>query len=215
MSRDFPGTNGNYLAIANPTGPLDIAGDITVAAWVRPDTVAAGVRGVVTKEDGVSFQYTLILNGAQLIFRSGTPQANGASSLSANVWAHLAGTRSAAAVRVYLNGTQDGTAAGGAGLDTSINFVIGNRGGGAGIPFDGRIAEVAVWTVALTAAEIAALAKGVSPLRVRPKNLAAYYPLWGVGAAGEPDLSGNGQHPSETGTVGVLDHAPVGPYVLP
>lgn len=44
---------------------------------------------------------------------------------------------------------------------------------------DGRIAEAAIWDVALTAAEVATLAKGYSPLFVRPSSLLAYWPLIG------------------------------------
>ena len=211
MSRDFPGSAGNHLVVTNPVGALDITGDITVAAWIRPDALS-GVQGIVTKENGVSFQYTLVTSGAQIIFRSGTPQANGAGSLTTGAWHHVAGTRDATNVRVYRDGSLDGSAAGGAGLDTSLDFVIGARSA-SGIPFDGRIAEVAVWNAALTAAEIAALAKGLSPQMVRRTRLAAHYPLWGNSSAGEPDLSGNGQHLTEIGTVGVGASPSVGPYV--
>lgn len=43
--------------------------------------------------------------------------------------------------------------------------------------FDGRIAEVGIWNAALTAAEIASLAKGMTCDKVRPQNLVFYAPL--------------------------------------
>ena len=44
-------------------------------------------------------------------------------------------------------------------------------------PMSGAIAEAAFWNVALTDAEVASLAAGVSPLLVRPAGLIAYWPL--------------------------------------
>lgn len=41
----------------------------------------------------------------------------------------------------------------------------------------GLVAEAAIWAVALTDAEVAILAKGYSPLFIRPQSLVAYWPL--------------------------------------
>jgi hypothetical protein len=43
--------------------------------------------------------------------------------------------------------------------------------------FTGDIAEVGIWNVALTAAEIAPLAKGMTCDKIRPQNLVFYAPL--------------------------------------
>jgi hypothetical protein len=42
---------------------------------------------------------------------------------------------------------------------------------------DGRTAEVGIWNAALTAAEIASLAKGMTPDKIRPQSLVFYAPL--------------------------------------
>ena len=42
---------------------------------------------------------------------------------------------------------------------------------------DGKLAEVGIWNVALTAAEIASLAKGMTCDKVRPQSLVFYAPL--------------------------------------
>jgi len=54
---------------------------------------------------------------------------------------------------------------------------------------DGRIGEGAIWNVALTDAEVARLAKGIHPFKVRPANIVAYWPLWGRNSP-EPDCVG-------------------------
>ena len=46
-----------------------------------------------------------------------------------------------------------------------------------GLFFDGLIAEVGIWNAALTAAEVASLAKGMTCDKVRPNALVAYFPL--------------------------------------
>lgn len=43
--------------------------------------------------------------------------------------------------------------------------------------FNGAIADVAFWSVGLTDAEIASLAKGYKPTRIRPQSLVFYAPL--------------------------------------
>ena len=42
---------------------------------------------------------------------------------------------------------------------------------------NGYIAEVGLWNVALTAEEIASLAKGMTPDKIRPQSLVFYAPL--------------------------------------
>lgn len=43
--------------------------------------------------------------------------------------------------------------------------------------FNGNIAEIGIWNAALTAAEVASLAKGMTCDKVRPQNLVFYAPL--------------------------------------
>ena len=71
----------------------------------------------------------------------------------------------------------------------------------------GRIAEAAIWNVALADAEIAALARGIKPNHIRPGNLVLYCPLWGTHGP-EIDLSGNGNDLTLNGT-GRANHSPV------
>lgn len=78
---------------------------------------------------------------------------------------------------------------------------------------EGDIAEVAVWEVNLTQAEIESYHNGMSPLLIRPGKLIFYSPLWGT--TQENDLSGKG---NGTGvlinTPAIASHPPVNPYTL-
>lgn len=62
--------------------------------------------------------------------------------------------------------------------------------------FDGDIAEAAIWNVALSDAEIAMLAKGLSPLRVRPASLVSYVPMNGAASPVIDIVAGAGWAPS-------------------
>jgi hypothetical protein len=98
-----------------------------------------------------------------------------------NTWYHAAGVVAASNLRtVYFNGgagTPDTVSVSPTGVDRTI---IGARFNTTlGLHWNGKIAECAIWNVALGAAEIAALAKGFSPLLIRPTSLVAYWPLIG------------------------------------
>lgn len=223
MARDFPGSGTNVLSIPNPSGPLDITGTtMTMTAWIKPDNVT-GTK-IIAGKVGLSVatvQYFMFLNGNKIFSQWGnTASLNGAGGvtpISAGVWSHVGMTirDNGGLSRVWLNGVSDGSVTQTVLIgDTAANFVIGARSDGATDPFDGSIAEVALWNVELSASQMLALSKGISLHRVQPKFLRAHYPMWGVGAVGEFDRSGFAQTLAEVGTVGVSDHAPVGPYVL-
>ena len=77
-------------------------------------------------------------------------------------------------------------------------FNIGH--GNAGDWFNGRLADIGLWTgVKLTATEAAALAKGARPYQIRTGSLKGYWPLDGLQTT-EPDLSGLLNNGTLTGT---------------
>lgn len=221
MSRDFPGATTDYLSLGD-VAALDITGTaLTLAAWIRPDAVVS--RAIIAKYDNAGTQatkqYMLDLgSGSVIVMRvddgAGEDVAVGTTVLTAGSWYAVAGVKNgtgADALKVYLNGTQEASATSNRTIQNTATGVTIGRYADAGGAFDGRIAEAGVWNVALTAAEIAALAKGVSPLLVHPGNLKGYWPIWGI-ASPEADLSGNANNPTINGSLPVADHAPVGPY---
>ena len=46
-----------------------------------------------------------------------------------------------------------------------------------GAYFNGKIAEVGIWNAALTAQEVASLAKGMTCDKIRPQSLVSYVPI--------------------------------------
>jgi hypothetical protein len=153
---------------------LDIAGAITLAAWVKP--TGTTWDGIVAKSpsDGSSpnhagnYEFRIENGGRRLQFlhqRGGvndTIPYSSTGTVNTGAWSHVAVTLvDGAAVNFYINGALAGTAVHGGsfGALTSSPLYIGNRGDftTSTTPFDGLIDDVRVYNEELTAAQIQAL----------------------------------------------------------
>jgi hypothetical protein len=150
---------------------LDIAGAITLAAWVKP--TGAGWDGIVAKNplDGSgpnhagSFEFRIENGGRRLQFLhqqgfvNDTVGYSSTGTVNSGSWSHVAVTAvDGEAVNFYINGALAGTVAhaGNFGSFTTSPLYIGNRGDFTTLttPFDGSIDDVRVYNEALTAAQI-------------------------------------------------------------
>jgi hypothetical protein len=131
----------------------------------------------------------------------GTGIATSTGTYTANSWHHAAGTFASSTLReIFLNGTGGDTNTTTVSFPTGLDGIrIGIVGGVApGDAFDGDLAEVAVWNVVLTDAEIQALANGASPNYIRRGALVGYWPVWSD-SIGE-DFTASGNTLTNTGT---------------
>jgi len=115
------------------------------------------------------------------------------ASPTANTWNHLCGVFASDTSRtMYLNGGNSGTNTVNDPLIAAPQFTTIGRFGprDAGRYFNGSVALVAIYNVALTAAEVYTLSRGVWPPLVRQANLVAFYPLWGDASLAVLDLEG-------------------------
>ena len=186
MARNFDGTN-DHLDAGNPSA-LNLTGDeVTLVARIRLDTVN-GEKKVFAKwsDAGGDFQYLLTVNSAELclfaINDGSTVTTTGTTTLVVGTWYHVAGVYDGSELRVYLNGIEEGSTANtGNMLSTSAPVRIGAGSGGAGTenPFDGDIGHCAIWDVGLSASEVASLAAGINPLKIRSENRLFYAPING------------------------------------
>lgn len=198
MARDFSGTNqyGNF------TGP-SFGGSHTLMCWVNADSwdVSAddfGVCGLFAakgqwgSDAAGDTRLTIITSAApfsRLHFQVHTSGGDADSvyglaenGVSTGAWHHFIGQydESITRTRIYLDGVAHGdvTSSG-----TYSNRAVGGAVGAypnneGGTEFNGRIAELAIWSRALTEDEIIALSKGYSPKHF-PRGLIFYCPLWG------------------------------------
>ena len=104
-----------------------------------------------------------------------------ATTTSADTWHHAAGVYESATSRTpYLDGVAGTTNTTNSGTQNAADYInVGTRTASSAQTsfFDGQIAELGVWNAALTAAEIASLAKGMTCDKVRPQSLVFYAPL--------------------------------------
>jgi hypothetical protein len=109
----------------------------------------------------------------------GTSTVGTGGTLTTSAWNHAAGVYESASKIAYTNGTPGTAETSSYTLSGVSELVIGARrsAGAYGIFANGLIAEVAVWSAALTADEIAALSDGFTPDQIRPQSLVFYAPL--------------------------------------
>lgn len=223
MSRDFPGTNTNYLNLGgNPTG-LNILGTaLTIHAWIKPNTLGThifskdvtGDRQYVLGSNTVSGRSEHVVgNGV-----STTDVCNGTIDIPIGSWSSIGMVKvgtGAGAFRSFLNGALDNAITSNVSIGQSdATTAIGARNGTSAF-FNGEIAEVSVWAASLTDGEMFALGKGASPLTIRPLSLRGYWPLWGT-ASPERDYSEVPNSATVTGTVPAgATHPPVMPFIPP
>jgi len=190
---------------------------LAFVAWVRPDD--RGVQHAVASDSGSGTSKQIRIGassgGKFLMGARGTNVVSPSARYdnSNTTWFHLVGAFIANNDnKLYLNGTLEAE-----NTSSSLNisdfadsdeFYIGTGiSSGTNIAtktWEGGIAEVAAYSADLSAGEIAALAKGFSPLMVRPSALVGYWPLGGpypstvMDPIGSNTLTANGGASVET-----------------
>ena len=184
MARLFD--NGSTQCLRNSSTPVTGV-PLTLAAWFNTDDLGVNQCLLSVADSGSGNNYfTILIEGlvddyldASQRSASTTGHCRTTAAPSADAWHH--GCAVFAAIddtRSYLDG-------GGKGTDNTSITPTGLDRVGIGVHADstplgympGAIAEAAIWNAALTDDEVAILAKGYSPLLVRPQNLVAYWPL--------------------------------------
>lgn len=183
MARLFDDATTEYLEVASSA----VSGyPLTLAGWFYSDDAAAEQVIVSVADSATSANYHVLvahggLGGDPVTARSraanGTAQSS--TGYSINTWHHACGVFTAADDRAaFIDGGSKGTDATSS-ADTGFDAMSIGRVGDSSPSdyFSGRIAEVGIWDVALSDAEVAVLGAGYSPLFVRPQNLVAYWSL--------------------------------------
>jgi hypothetical protein len=188
MAYDFDGTNQDIRSTSVPVGVNE---PITFSAWFNTDsdTVEQTIVAACNNTNTTGAFYTLTFAAAATgdPIRSGKYIGSGSTIVAAanttgfvGNWKHVCAVFSSDTLRaVWQNGTETtNTTSLGDTSQTFNRFSIGCLPRSTGVAYtNGRIAEVGVWSIALTGAEIAGLSKGIKPPRIRPQNIVLYAPL--------------------------------------
>ncbi|MGI8589170.1 MAG: LamG-like jellyroll fold domain-containing protein [Chloroflexia bacterium] len=159
---NFDGSTG-YVRITE-TEALNLTGDLTVEAWVKPAALNKTTQAVVHNGGGggaTGWQYRLGLTSYN--FWRGTVFVGGMnytvtahSAPSTDHWSYLVMTRSGNTLALYVDGIEDTerTVDGALNSSSSGILAIGRTGGVDLDYFNGSIAEVAVYDKALSQARV-------------------------------------------------------------
>jgi len=209
---------------------IDNINPTTLIGWIFPNDFGEGDKGRIYYRDAGTFMWGVWIRGTDsdnlLKYQRNFSTTNGkwqtpTSSISTSVWQHLAITYDNSDVSndpvIYLDGvsqtiTETTAPVGSAADDSGVALLLGNNDDGSRT-FNGRLAEMAIYNMALSAAEVLALAHSINPLHIRRTNLKAYWPLPG-NSSPEADLSGNGNNGTVTGAIKGA-HPPITPYDTP
>jgi hypothetical protein len=164
----FDGLSG-YVAVPDAAS-LDMTGDLTLEAWVKPAAVDTSSHTIVGKGTGSkpdTRQYRIGMTtpkGSTPTWRGtvyiGTTlyAVDSTTAPAVGAWTHIVAARESALLTLYINGQAEGTTM----LPSSANinvtngsFDIGRFASGTEPQFfDGVIDEVAVYNRALTAVQV-------------------------------------------------------------
>jgi hypothetical protein len=174
------------------SGALVTAVPLSIAAWFNSDDLtidqiifAINVAG--SNDNAFALQLSGSVAGDPVSALARTTASSAASTSSAystGVWQHAAAVFASATSRsAYLNGGSKGTNAVSR-VPAGLNQMCmgARRGATTLLPFSGMLAEVGVWNIALTDADVLALSTGISPLAVQPEYLVHYYRAIGQSA---------------------------------
>ena len=188
MAYEFNGTNQYLTTAAAPVAVVPL----TMACWFNSKSIAANQRLVgLYSTAGARPYWDISARGADAGDPIGLTVFDAVSAVqatvsttgySANTWHHACGVFTSATSRtIYLDAGSSATGTTNIVPNQTINAsrigVFIDSRGILSQYLNGSIAEVGIWSAALTAAEVASLAKGMTCDKIRPQSLVFYAPL--------------------------------------
>ena len=138
----------------------DIRGPITVAAWIKVNAFTVASQAIVTKgntawrlrRNGSTNQVQFACNGLT------DTSVNSTSNVNDGRWHHVVGVYTGTALRIYVDGVLEASDAstGPIGI-TTHNVYLGENAESVGRYWNGAIHDVRIYSVALSASQVAGL----------------------------------------------------------
>jgi len=195
MARDFDGSNDyiDYGTTTNTSNIFDSGG--SCFSWFNVDADGSSTTPRIFAKgpgsNGWQLFYDTGINGLifQQLFATGFDSWQGSTNSITQDTLYSGGVTydsdtAGNTATLYLNGSSASfsSASTGSGTrsdDSGSSLIIGNRSDAAR-PFDGLIAECALWSAQLTALNYATLNRGVNPFVVRNDILLYYSAIYGT-----------------------------------
>jgi autotransporter-associated beta strand protein len=146
--------NGTNSVSAGPVGLMNNRAQFTLAGWINA-TVLTNSAGIFGQNDAVEFAF-VSTNSVRLWTPGGNYVDATLTNIAAGQWYFLAAVADGTFIKIYLNDQLVGTGGNSTANygSSAFNFVIGGDTLGWGIPFNGEIDDVALFSHALTAGQL-------------------------------------------------------------
>lgn len=186
MAYNFNGTNQYFTTTAAPvtTNPVTLFTRFNMTRTDASTTSYGGITlGNPTSNDQLALlYYNQFISRAYAFTRdsAGGNQSEATSTITANTWHTQAGVFTSTTSRqVFFNGTAGNlnTNSRDGGTPTAITIGAYRVNNATQFFVFGLLAEIAIWSAALTSEEITSLDRGFKPTRVRPQSLQFYAPI--------------------------------------
>ena len=176
MARNFNGTSDYVSSSITPSHPYSFACWFRTTNMTQVKPIIGFNNGSGSRYDQIWFRGDVAGDPIDILSDAGAGQVitRSTAGTTTGVYHHACAVITSATSRtIYLDGGNSATSI------TSVNPTVDtfNIARYPAAFFAGDVAEAALWTVALSAEDVLALAKGVSPMLVRPQNLQFYAPL--------------------------------------
>ncbi len=163
---EFDGADDRVTVTTSPD--LELSGEITLAAWVNPDTLYRKTARILSKSDGTASNrsdYYLLATATAIQFAfydASLVETTYTVTLNPGQWVHIAGTYDGSTARLYLNGVEVASTVHAGSIRVSPKPLHLGSWGGADTKrtWDGRLDDLRVYAQALSAAEIFSLYSG-------------------------------------------------------
>jgi hypothetical protein len=144
----YQSVSGSYLSVPYNDG-FSFDGDFTMEAWVNPSSVADGMAIVGVYGNGsypllISFVYG---DNRVRFWWNGSSSITSTSQIQPNQWSHVAVSRNAGVIRLFVNGVQEASANDSAVIESTTNepLTIGRHSfGGNGSTWFGYIDDLRI-----------------------------------------------------------------------
>jgi hypothetical protein len=179
-SASFDGAD-DYIAIAD-SSDIQIAGDMSVALWMKR-TDSAATDGLVVKRDGGGTNYQFDAAGDDKIrMYAGGDTVASATSVVLGEWTHVACTVDSGATdgcKLYINGVQDANTGDVTITANDAPLLFGHNDQDVSNFYNGNICQVGIWDAVLTQAQIqSVMEKTFEEFTASEKtNLVSYWAL--------------------------------------
>jgi hypothetical protein len=154
--------DGNdYINIGN-SAPLNNLTNMTISAWINPNAFSASYRSGIVSRRGATGGLNFDLSGSSEaggagkieVMEAGGNFVQGATTLTTGNWYYVTAVMEGNTVKLYLNGSLDGSGTLSWTWDSSTPIYFGNINNINYYWFNGKIDEVRIYNRALSPAEV-------------------------------------------------------------